>query len=55
MEIDLSDVSFVSPAVLTQLSALCYALYKEKKKITVRLNKDIGRYLVRAGFVKSIN
>jgi anti-sigma regulatory factor (Ser/Thr protein kinase)/anti-anti-sigma regulatory factor len=55
IEIDLSEVSFISPAVLTQLCGLCYDLhFNENKKIIVKLNKDIGHYLVRAGFVKNI-
>lgn len=55
INIDLSEVSFISPAVLTQLCGLCYDFYfNENKKIIVKLNKEISSYLVRAGFVKNI-
>jgi hypothetical protein len=54
IELDLTEVNFISPAALTQLSALCHAFHKEKKKITVKLNVEIGSYLVRSGFVRSI-
>ena len=51
---DLSQVQFISPAVLTQLCSLCHALHKENKQIFIKVSKEIGRYMARTGFVKSI-
>jgi hypothetical protein len=58
--IDLSDVSFISPAILTQLCAMCFAFHRElpgaeSKRIAVKLNDSIGPYLARTGFIKNIN
>jgi len=54
VEIDLTEVQFISPAVLTQLSALCYDLKNLNKQVTVKLNRKIWLYLMRAGFIPSI-
>jgi len=55
VEIDLSQAQFISPAVLTQLSALCYYLnVLLKKQVIVKLNPKIWLYLMRAGFIPSI-
>jgi anti-sigma regulatory factor (Ser/Thr protein kinase) len=51
---DLSQVQFISPAVLTQLCSLCHALHKENKQIFFKVSKETGRYMARAGFVKSV-
>jgi hypothetical protein len=53
--LDLSDVRMITPAVLVQLAAICYALAKEGREVTIILgDASVGTYLARAGFVTAV-
>lgn len=53
--IDLSDVSFVSPAGLVQLSAVCHALYDADRPATIHIPSfTVRSYVVRAGLMTAL-
>ena len=53
--LDLSGVRMITPAVVVQLVALCYALAKEGRELTIILDDvSVGTYLARAGFMAAV-
>jgi anti-sigma regulatory factor (Ser/Thr protein kinase) len=50
--IDLSDVTFISPAGLVQLTAVCHALFDEDRPATIHIpSLSVRSYVSRAGLI----
>lgn len=53
--IDLSDVTFISPAGLVQLSALSHALFDEDRPATIHIpSPSVRSYISRAGLITAL-